>query len=217
MLQAPAHDDVQRMLVVFLGDLLDDGVLAGGIRTPDYRLGARPGRAQRAVRADVDALAVAVLDEVIVAPQRVHLHLKDIIARISVQIRHTCTFEKVRELEHKMDERPRHGMTSSLHPLMSGRIAWTTLGFEGATVCMYLVDSWADAAEGQHFLCLLDGEVANTNVPHQALQVHESRTSYYTLLRLVRACCYTQMQTTETVQTTRCQRFSTHPSTPMAS
>ena len=87
MLQAPAHDDMQRMLVVLLGDLLDDGVLAGGIRTPDDRLGARPGRAQRAVRADVDALAVAVLDEVIIAPQRVHLHLKEKSGHISVQTR----------------------------------------------------------------------------------------------------------------------------------
>lgn len=76
MLQAPSHDDVERMLAVLLGDLLDDGVLAGRVCTPDDRLGARPGRAQRAVRADVDALAVAVLDEVIIAPQRVNLNLK---------------------------------------------------------------------------------------------------------------------------------------------
>ena len=76
MLQAPAHDDVQRVLAILLGDLLDDRVLAGGVRAPDHGLGAGPGRAQRAVRTDVDALAVAVLDEVIVAPQRVHFHLQ---------------------------------------------------------------------------------------------------------------------------------------------
>ncbi len=76
MLQAPAHDDVQCMLVVLLGDALDDGVLARRVCAPDDRLGACPGRAQWAVRADVDALAVAKLDEVIIPPQRVHFHLK---------------------------------------------------------------------------------------------------------------------------------------------
>lgn len=35
---------------------------------------------------------------------------------------------------------------------------------------MYLVDCWADAAEGQHFLRLLDGEIADANMPDQALQ-----------------------------------------------
>ena len=78
MLEAPAHDDVQRMLVVLLGNLLDDGVLAGRVRAPDNRLGACPGRAQWAVRADMDALTVAVLDEVIIAPQRVNFHLENI-------------------------------------------------------------------------------------------------------------------------------------------
>ena len=34
----------------------------------------------------------------------------------------------------------------------------------------YLVDSGADAAERQHLLRLLDGEVADANVPHQTLQ-----------------------------------------------
>ena len=76
MLQAPAHNDVERVLAILLGDPLDDGVLAGGVRAADYGLGAGPGRAQRAVCADVDALAVAVLDEVIIAPQRVHLNLQ---------------------------------------------------------------------------------------------------------------------------------------------
>ena len=35
---------------------------------------------------------------------------------------------------------------------------------------MHLVDSWADTAEGQHFLRLLDGKVADANMPDQALQ-----------------------------------------------
>ena len=83
MLQAPAHDDVQRVLAILLGNLLDDRVLAGGVCAADNGLGAGPGRAQRAVCADVDALAVAVLDEVIIAPQWVHLYLQHI-ARLGI-------------------------------------------------------------------------------------------------------------------------------------
>ena len=35
---------------------------------------------------------------------------------------------------------------------------------------MYLVDCWANAAKRQHFLRLLDGKIADANVPDQALQ-----------------------------------------------
>lgn len=75
MLQAPAHDDVELMLAVLLGDLLDDRVLAGRGRAADHRLGGGPRRPHRAVRADVDVLRVAVSDEVIIAPDGVHLDL----------------------------------------------------------------------------------------------------------------------------------------------
>jgi len=76
MLQAPAHDDVQRMLVVLFGNLLDHRVLTGGISAPNHSLCTGPGRPKRAVRTDMDSLAVAVLDEVIIAPQRVYLYLQ---------------------------------------------------------------------------------------------------------------------------------------------
>ena len=44
-----------------------------GRRAPDDGLGRRPGRAHGAVGRHVDALAAAVLDQGIVAPERVHL------------------------------------------------------------------------------------------------------------------------------------------------
>ena len=75
MLQAPAHDDVEDMLLVLFGNLIDDWMLTGRIRATDDGLGARPRRSQRAIRADVDILVTAVRDELIVAPDWVHLHL----------------------------------------------------------------------------------------------------------------------------------------------
>ncbi len=75
MLQPPAHDDVQHVLVVLLGDLVDNRVLAGRVRSADDGLCACPGSSQGAVGADVDILIAAIRDEVIVAPDWVHLDL----------------------------------------------------------------------------------------------------------------------------------------------
>ena len=36
----------------------------------------------------------------------------------------------------------------------------------------HLVDCWADAAEGEDLLELLDGEIADANVLHQTLHAH---------------------------------------------
>ena len=75
MLQTPAHDDVQDMLVVLLGNVVDDWMLTGRVCPADDSLSACPGRPQGAVGTDMDALAAAVGDEVIIAPDWVHLHL----------------------------------------------------------------------------------------------------------------------------------------------
>ena len=76
VLQAPGHDDVENMLLVLLGNLIDDWMLTVRVCATDDGLGARPRRSQRAIRADMDILVAAVRDELIVAPDWVHFHLK---------------------------------------------------------------------------------------------------------------------------------------------
>ncbi len=75
VLQAPAHDDVQHMLVVLLGNVIDDWMLTSWVCTADDSLGACPGGSKGAVGTNMNAVAAAVGDEFIIAPDWVHLHL----------------------------------------------------------------------------------------------------------------------------------------------
>ena len=54
-------------------------------------------------------------------------------------------------------------------PAVHSKACGDSTHLQSDSLKMYLVDCWADAAEGQHFLRLLDGEVADANMPNQAL------------------------------------------------
>lgn len=75
MLQAPAHDNVRHIFFVLLGNLQDDWMLPGWICTTDDCLATGPGHSQRAVRGDVDVVVIAIRNELVVAPDWMHLHL----------------------------------------------------------------------------------------------------------------------------------------------
>ena len=75
MLQAPAHNNVQHMFVVLLCNLQDDWMLTGWICATDDCLATGPGHSQGAVRGDVDASVIAIRNELVIAPEWMHLHL----------------------------------------------------------------------------------------------------------------------------------------------
>lgn len=68
--------DSCRCLAMFYRQSPDQGVPGDGVCAADDSLGARPGRAQRAEGADMDAFLAAVPDELGVAPQGVYFHLR---------------------------------------------------------------------------------------------------------------------------------------------